>query len=75
MTALAKEAAAFKLEKKTLTVREYFVIERDGPLWRLSIHPRKGFPQVVNGLTLGEANRRRLRLSNDGYVGKVVGGG
>lgn len=73
---LAKEATAWRLERKTLqgpANRDHFVIEPDGAFWRLTIRPQKGLPQVVNGLTHAEANRRRLKLSNEGYVGKVVG--
>lgn len=74
---LAKEAAAWKLEKKTLKGpqhRDHFIIEPDGRMWRLSIFPAKGLPSVINGLTFPEANRRRLSLSSDGYIGKIVGG-
>lgn len=77
MNSLGKEAAAWKLEKRTLKgpqQRDHFIIEPDGYFWRLTIHPRKGLPRVINGLTFPEANRRRLSLSSDGYVGKIVGG-
>lgn len=75
---LAKEATAWKLERKTLKGpqgRDHFIIEPEGAFWCLTIYPRAGLPCVIGGLTLAEANRRRLHLSNDGYVGKIVAGG
>lgn len=78
MNSLAMEAAAWKLEKKTLKGpqhRDHFIIEPDGRMWRLSIFPAKGLPSFITGLTFPEANRRRLSLSNDGYVGKIIAGG
>lgn len=77
LSKLAKEAAAWKLEKKTLKgpqQRDHFIIEPDGRMWRLSIFPAKGLPSFITGLTFPEAHRRRLSLSSEGYIGKVVGG-
>lgn len=70
---LAAEAAEWAASRtKGPKGRAHFVIEPDGRLWRLSVHPKKGKPTIITGLTRGECNRRRLEFSDAGYVGKVV---
>lgn len=69
---LAKEATRWKTEKKATGPRDHYIIEPEGRYWRLTIYPLQGLPSVVTGLTFPEANRRRLHLSDAGYVGVIV---
>ncbi|MBJ3777877.1 hypothetical protein [Acuticoccus mangrovi] len=76
---LAAEASAFKAGRKTLrgpSDRDTFVVEPDPDsvgLWRIRIQPTKGPSEIIPGLSYPEMNRRRLELSDRGFLGKVDG--
>lgn len=54
--------------------RDHFIIEQIGNAIVFRIFPLKGLPETVEVKTPGEANRLRLKLSDQGYLGKVLGG-
>ena len=74
-TKLAAEALAWK-ERKALPKgpanTDHFVTWPERAGWCLQIRYRDGRTETFSGMTEGQLNRKRMELSDRGFVGKVV---
>lgn len=49
--------------------KSYYEIQLSGSGWAVIVHRRGQFPETILCATLGEVNRLRSRLSDDGLIG------
>ncbi len=55
--------------------KDHFLISEEGGSWTIHVRPAEGLHTTIRGLTAGEANRKRMELSDEGFIGKVVSKG